>query len=221
MQFLYHPSAKDEYLSLKNEDFLHLKVRRIKAFDKLILRNLKDDFAYLYELVELQKNSCKLKLISYEKSPSNNTKGVLALGVIDTKNLEKILPFLNELGLDKLVLIYTQFSQKNFKIDLERINRILINSCEQCGRTSLMKIEIFDNVKDFLHAFKHVVLIDFKGKEFDESALKDEKNIFFIGPEGGFSEEERKMFDEKMKLECAFILKSQTAILALATKILL
>lgn len=42
MQFLYHPQSGTASLELENEAFLHLKARRIKVSDKIILKNLKD-----------------------------------------------------------------------------------------------------------------------------------------------------------------------------------
>lgn len=221
MQFLYHQDAGKSALELKNEAFKHLKARRIKPLDELVLRNLNDEIAYIYEVKELFKNSCSLALKSTQKSAQSLTKTRLALAIIEPKMIEKMLPFLNELGLFGLVLVYTEFSQRHFNPDLERLKRILIESCQQCGRTNLMQIEIYKDTKSFLKDFKSVILLDFEGEDLNESALKDEANIFFVGPEGGFSVKERALFERKMKFQSPFILRSQSAAMALAAKILL
>ncbi|EEU7196111.1 16S rRNA (uracil(1498)-N(3))-methyltransferase, partial [Campylobacter jejuni] len=49
----------------------------------------------------------------------------------------------------------------------------------------------------------------------------DEKELYFIGPEGGFNNDERLLFNRKISLKSSNILKSQTAIIAIASKILL
>ncbi|MBZ7955472.1 16S rRNA (uracil(1498)-N(3))-methyltransferase [Campylobacter molothri] len=218
MQFLYHEQAGEEILKLKGEEFAHLKVRRVKENEILILRNLKDKFAYTYKISNVERHSCQLHFLSKEnKTTYKNTALNLALAVIDIKILEKTLPFLNELGVETLHLVFTDFSQRNFKIDLSRFEKIIIASCEQCGRESKMKIQIYNYVKDFYEKFSEAVLVDFEGevKEFDLN------KIYFVGPEGGFSQSEKQIFKEKIRLKAQNILKSQTAIISIASKILL
>lgn len=217
MQFLYHKDSGKEVITLESEEFSHLKVRRVKLNEHLKLRNLKDEKLFLYEIIELNKHSCVLKLLKTELKPSPKSKFALALAVIEPKILEKTLPFLNELGVAKLILVYTAFSQKNFKIDFNRFERILINSCEQCGRNFLMNLELFENVKEFLKKYPNALMVDFKGEICD----LNQNELYFIGPEGGFSEEERALFDKKIRLNSAHILKSQSAIIGVAAKILI
>ena len=218
MQFLYNENAKNELISLENEDFKHLKARRVKENECLKLSNLQDDFLYLYKISKLNKNSCILELLSKEKSHQKQSKLKLALGVIDVKILEKTLPFLNELGVLKLFLVFTEFSQRNFKISLQRLDKIIIQSCQQCGRVQKMQIELFESVKEFHAKFSDAILLDF-GAENSENFSEDE--IYFIGCEGGFSESERKLFQRKISLKTDNILKAQTAIIGVASKILL
>ncbi|MBK1971920.1 16S rRNA (uracil(1498)-N(3))-methyltransferase [Campylobacter sp. TTU-622] len=217
MRFLFCKESGVEFLYLKNEEFSHLKVRRVKEKDIIYLRNLKDNFLYSYEILEITKKFYALKLIRKEEKITTKTHFTLALAVIDPKILEKTLPFLNELGVDKLILVYTQYSQKNFKIDFKRCERIIIQSCEQCGRSYMMQIELFNNIEEFLEKYQNVVLVDFSGekKEFFKN------NIYFIGPEGGFSEEEIQIFKNKISLNTPNILRAHSAALAISSKVLL
>ncbi|TNB62436.1 16S rRNA (uracil(1498)-N(3))-methyltransferase [Campylobacter helveticus] len=217
MQFLYHKEAKNPYIFLEKEDFLHLKVRRVREGESLNLRNFEDDILYTYQVSTLKRNSCILNLIAQNQIKNPKSGVSLALAVIEPKVLEKILPFFNEMGLEKLILVYCEFSQKNFKIDETRLKKILINSCEQCGRGDLMQIEIYESIDSFLKAYPKVVLVDFEGekKEFSKEVL------YFIGAEGGFSKSEREKIKEKIALNSPFILKSQSAALGVLAKILL
>ena len=223
MQFLFNENAGANELCIRGEDFHHLKVRRLRQNENVNLRNLKDDFVYVYKISNLNRNSCLLNL--QEKALNSSIlpqKITLALGIIEPKILEKTLPFLNELGLFKLILVFTHFSQRNFKPDFRRLERILIKSCEQCGRANLMQIECFDSTKDFANAYENAVMLDFSGEVVDDfSNFKGESEILFIGAEGGFTDEERSLFARKIKLKSPYILKSQSAIISVAAKILL
>ncbi|MBS4235370.1 16S rRNA (uracil(1498)-N(3))-methyltransferase [Campylobacter vulpis] len=217
MQFLYHKEAKNPCIFLEKEAFLHLKVRRVKEGESLNLRNFQDDFLYTYKISDVKRNSCVLNLSSQKEILTFKSGVSLALGVIEPKILEKILPFFNEMGLQKLILVYCEFSQKNFKIDKKRLEKILINSCQQCGRGDLMELELYENVDHFLTIYPKVVLVDFEGekKEFDKDTL------YFIGAEGGFSQSEKRKIKDKIALNSPFILKSQSAALGVLSKILL
>lgn len=221
MQFLYNENAGKSELELKNEAFKHLKARRVRLNDSLNLRNLNDDFLYIYTINELKRSSCTLILQekNHQKTPIQQ-KLSLAMGVIELKNVEKILPFLNELGLYKLIFVFTAFSQRNFVLDFDRLKRILISSCEQCGRTNLMDFECFNSSKDFAKTYPNAVMVDFSAKNDDLSTL-NEKDVLFVGAEGGFNDEEKALFERKIRLKSPYILKSQSAVLALAAKILL
>ncbi|EAK0441188.1 16S rRNA (uracil(1498)-N(3))-methyltransferase [Campylobacter sp. IFREMER_LSEM_CL908] len=220
MQFLYHPQSGTASLELENEAFLHLKARRIKVSDKIILKNLKDFYTYTYECIELSRRSCVLNLLDKkEEKQELKTYIHLALAVIDPKVIEKTLPFLNELGVAKLSFVYMEYSQKNFKLDFKRMEKILIESSQQCGRASLMELESFDDFKKFQQAYENIVLIDFEGEDlmnFDPG-----RYVFLVGAEGGFSQKEREINIKKAKLQANYILKAQTALIGVASKFII
>jgi 16S rRNA (uracil1498-N3)-methyltransferase len=72
------------------------------------------------------------------------------------------------MGVGKITFITCAYSQKNFKPSLERMEKILINSCEQCGRSELMAIDFCDSVKAFLESNPGCAILtsaDFGGRE--------------------------------------------------------
>ena len=148
MRFLFDENAGVSELCLKGEPFCHLKVRRTKVGESLNLRNLRDDFLYTYKLNSLGRNSCTLVLEQKTLAKAESSNLSLAAGIIEPKAFERILPTLNELGLGRLILVYTHFSQGNFALDFERLRRILISSCEQCGRADIMRFECFESTKE-------------------------------------------------------------------------
>lgn len=218
MQFLYNENAKDEVIELKGQEIKHLKARRKKSGDLLNLRNLKDEFIYTYKIDSFERNNATLMKVKKEASNTQTSDLTLAWAVVDAKVIEKTLPFLNEMGVKKIAFVYTEFSQKNFKLDFERMRRILINSCEQCGRSSLMELELHENLEDFTDSHEDFAVLDFGGGEFQ----KDIKTIF-VGPEGGFSENERELFKNQkvFSLKTSLILRSESAAVASCAKILI
>jgi len=217
MEFLYYPNPSNNIILSGDEHKYLFKVRRVKKEELIKIRNLKDDYLYIYEIENINKKEAILTLKEKKLSP-NKPKKFFHLGwcIIDPKNIEKTLPTLNEIGVSKISFIYCDYSQKNFKLKLDRILKILINSCQQCGRSDLMEIEILNSTKEFFEKYDFLAL-DFDGKEIE---CKDYNKAFLIGPEGGFSEEERKLFKEKIKLK-GFILRSESAACSIASKILL
>ena len=217
MEFLYYPNPSNNIILTGDEHKYLFKVRRVKKEELIKIRNLKDDYLYIYEIENINKKEAILTLKEKKLSP-NKPKKFFHLGwcIIEPKNIEKTLPTLNEIGVSKISFIYCDYSQKNFKLKLDRILKILINSCQQCGRSDLMEIEILNSTKEFIEKYDFLAL-DFDGEEIE---CKEYNKSFLIGPEGGFSEEERKLFKEKIKLK-GFILRSESAALSIAAKILL
>ena len=80
-----------------------------------------------------------------------------------------------------------------------------------------MEIEILDSLEEALSRYEDIVIIDFS-YEYVECA--DNIQRAFIGPEGGFSEDERKRFSTIKGLDTKMILRSESAAVAVASKVL-
>lgn len=217
MQFIYHQQAGDAQLIIKDEIYQHLyKSRRTKQTQFLYFRNLQDDMLYQYEQIHIDRKSATLALKAKIYSPNKPQSSFhLILGIIDSKNLQKALPFLNELGVGKLTLFYADYSQKNEKIDLQKLEKILINSSQQCGRSDFIKIECLKNLEHVLSIYHHIAIFDFGGEK-----IKSSLDIpIVIGPEGGFSPSEREKLQNfpTFSTQENLILKSESACVYIAS----
>ncbi|MFK2822808.1 16S rRNA (uracil(1498)-N(3))-methyltransferase [Arcobacter sp. YIC-80] len=223
MQFSYHENASDTTLNINNDTYKYLiKARRHKIDDEIYFRNLKDDFIYLYRLDKIGRKDASLTLIEKEEKIIENDKKLhLAWCMVDPKTVEKYIASLNELGVDKITFIYCEYSQKNFKINIEKLNRILYNSSSQCGRSSIIKIEVCDSLEDFLQKNPDSYFLDFSKTNIETK--KDDIKTLIIGCEGGFSDDERISFDKEkvVGFTSSLILRSETAIVSASSKILL
>ena len=223
MQFIYDKNAKNELLKIEDENYNYIvKARRHKLDDILDFRNLEDDFLYSYKISQIDKKSLFLNLLKKEEKIIENSKKIhLAWCVVDPKTIYENIASLNELGVDKITFVYSDFSQKNFKINFQKLEKILINSSSQCGRSSIIKLDIYKNIDTFIKDNPDTYFLDFSQTSIDSKVL-DIKTLM-IGTEGGFSKRERELFNKNfiVGFSSNLILKSQTAIISATSKIIL
>lgn len=223
MQFIYDKNAKNELLKIEDENYNYIvKARRHKLDDILDFRNLEDDFLYSYKISQIDKKSLSLNLLKKEEKIIENSKKIhLAWCIVDPKTIYENIASLNELGVDKITFVYSDFSQKNFKINFEKLEKILINSSSQCGRSSIIKLDIYKNIDTFIKDNPDTYFLDFSQTSIDSKVL-DIKTLM-IGTEGGFSKRERELFNKNfiVGFSSNLILKSQTAIISATSKIIL
>lgn len=223
MQFIYEPLCGSETLEIKDETYNYIiKARRHKVDDEIYFRNLKDKNIYLYKLNFIDKKVASLSLILKEEKECENQKKLhLAWCVVDPKTVYENIASLNELGVEKITFVYSDFSQQNFKINIEKLEKILINSSSQCGRSSIIKLETCKNLDTFIKNYPNSYFLDFSNSYIDYK--KDSIETLVIGTEGGFSKRERELFkkDYIVGFKSNLILKSQTAIISATAKIIL
>ncbi len=223
MQFTYEEFCGRDILEIKDEVYNYLiKARRHKIDDEIYFRNLKDNNIYLYKINLIDKKKAILNLISAEEKILLNNKNLhLGWCVVDPKTVEKFITSLNEMGVDKITFIYADYSQKNFKINIEKLEKILINSSCQCGRSNIIKLEVCKNLEQFMKENSDVYFLDFSTLCVDDK--KDEIKTLVIGCEGGFSQKERDKFNKDFVVgfNSNLILRSETAIISAGAKILL
>jgi 16S rRNA (uracil1498-N3)-methyltransferase len=222
MLYLYHEDAGQATLKLEGDAHRYLfKVRRHRAGDRLHLRNLQDDRIYRYEISHIDKRTAMLTL---EESETLEIKAhrKLHIGwcVIDPKSIEKALPSLNEMGVEKITFIYCDRSQKSFKPDLQRLRKILLGSSQQSGRSEMMQLETAESLDLFLHNNPDAKMLNFSKEYF---VGKEEIETIVIGCEGGFTPRETALFapERIVGFETPLVLKSESAACAVAAKILL
>ncbi|MEA2018638.1 MAG: 16S rRNA (uracil(1498)-N(3))-methyltransferase [Campylobacterota bacterium] len=224
MQFTYHKDSGDEFLTIEADIHKYLfKIRRHNIDENLYFRNLKDKNIYQYKVDNITRRQTTLKLINCEKKSVEPSK-YLHIGwcLIDFKSIEKVIASLNELGVTKITFISCEYSQKQYKINFEKLNKLLINSSQQSGRSSIIEIDtyIYDSIDKFLQNYPNSYMFNFSSNNIVNS-ISDIKTIV-LGCEGGFSiEEVNKFSDDKIVgVDSNLILRSETAIVTIASKIL-
>ena len=222
MLYLYHKDASRTQLTLVGDEHRYIfKVRRHKIDDTLYLRNLEDGLLYRYVITYIDKHSVILDL---QESKTLEVKAKISLHigwcVIDPKSVEKVLPSLNEMGVEKITFFYCKRSQKSFKLDFKRLTKILLNSSQQSGRSQMMVLEMNDSLEMFLKENPSAKMLNFSENNFISNSDMD---TIVIGCEGGFHEDEVALFDTGniVGLDTPLVLKSESAVCAVASKLLL
>ena len=223
MIFIFDEEAGKPELVIKGETCKYLvKVRRHVVGDKIGFRNYgQSAMLHTYEIVSLDARQLQLKLCSSELREVK-AKKKLHIGwcVVDGKSVEKVLPSLNELGVAKISFIYAQRSQKSFRPDFKRYERILHNSMQQCGRTQMMLFDLVEDVASFVNKHPRCVVLDFCERVYDGS---DDIATVLIGPEGGFDDGEREILKNQqvVRLDTPMVLRSESAAVAVSALALL
>jgi len=222
MLYLYHKDASQSQLTLVGDEHRYIfKVRRHKVDDTLYLRNLEDGLLHKYLITEIDKRTVTLEL---QESQTLEIKAKMPLHIgwciIDPKNIEKVLPSLNEMGVEKITFIYCKRSQKSFKVDFKRLEKILLNSSQQSGRSEMMQLNLSDDLETFLHQYPQSKMLNFSDNRLSQA---HKIGTIVIGCEGGFHEDEVALFKEDaiLGLDTPLVLKSESAVCGVASKILL
>ena len=216
---MLHPNAGINELVVSGEEYKYLiKVRRHVIGDLIVFRH-RDTLtvAHTYRLEKTDgkngyfvlENSQKLSCEAYKR---------LHIGwcIVDPKTIEKTLPMLMELGVSKITLIHCKRSQRNFRLDFERFNRIMESAMMQCGRTSFIDFAEAPALSAFLNAYPQAIVLDFGGEVLNKNEIVE---TVIIGCEGGFDESERKAFSTHRiaHFNLPMILRSETAAVAIAS----
>lgn len=225
MIYILNDEAGEETLRIKGDMHKYLiKVRRHKEGDILSFRSRNGiEVLHNYKLESIEARSALLSLTNSKKEIIKSKKELhIGWCIIDSGSIEKVLPMLCEIGVQKISFITCDRSQKNFKLDFNRFDRIVEASMQQSGRTTYIEFDMYKNIKEFVLKFPDTKVFDFCDNTTDNY---DSIKRVLIGCEGGFSPNEREIIKslnlEKFKLDTPMVLRSESAVVAVAGKIVL
>ena len=222
MQFTFHKDSGNQTLTIEADLHKYLfKVRRHSIDENLFFRNLKDDNIYEYKVQNIDRRKTTLELVSSKVLLVEPSKELhIGWCIIDFKSIEKVIASLNELGVTKITFISCEYSQKQYKINFEKLEKLLINSSQQSGRSSIIKLESCDSFDEFIEQNPDSYMFNFSNNNIE--CKKDDIKTILVGCEGGFSTSEIDKFnkDKIVGIDSNLILRSETAVLTISSKIL-
>ncbi|MDQ3245190.1 MAG: 16S rRNA (uracil(1498)-N(3))-methyltransferase [bacterium] len=201
---------KDEIAIINPENIKQIKgVLRLAIGDHLILCDGMGTEKEV-EILEINRDLINTKFIKKFENKEPNRKVSLYLAVLKKENFELAVQKAVECGVFEIIPVITERTIKT-GLNMERLNKIILEASEQSGRTTLPKLyeimhfedAIKDGVKNEIKKFYDLVENSDENKGGksggNSSALlcgrpasaTFVKNVsIFIGPEGGFSKDE-------------------------------
>lgn len=226
-------NISDEFISILGIDVNHIKnVLRMKIDEEVLVSDgFEND--YYCKIYSVYDDEIKLKIIKKEKAKTElSSKFVLFQGLPKSDKMEMIVQKAVELGVFEIVPVQTKraivkLDEKKEKAKIARWQSISNSAAKQCQRNV---IPIIKPVMTFNQALTYakeldINIIPYENFKDIKSTRKTIDNIkegmsvgIFIGPEGGFDQEEVKKafeYDVKPISLGRRILRTETAGLAI------
>ena len=181
--------------SVMNETLLNQwrNVLRMEEGDSVILFDGTGSES-LCEFVSLSKKNVVLKVIETKKGLVPLREVTLYMALIKKDNFELVLEKATELGVSRIVPVQADRSEKK-GVNYERAQKILREASEQSGRATVPTLGEVIDINKVPH--ESLVVFDPRGKisarEFFSASTTTPISVF-VGPEGGFTDDEMNLF---------------------------
>ncbi len=200
------------------------RVLRMEAGDEIIVST--GDGLDRYATLTVVGDECEAEIksiIKNENEPSAEI--ILFQSVIKNEKMDILIQKVTELGITKIVPVITERTVVKFEDDKkekkkqERWQKIALEACKQCGRSRVPEVlsamSFSEALKLFGEAEEKIVAYEEEKTVSIVSAIKKAKSIgYFIGPEGGITENEHKRLKEAGAISVSLgkrILRAETA----------
>ena len=193
------------------------KVMRIKSNEVFSLFNNSGEWEA--KIKEISKGIVEFNITKQLRQKENNKEIWLAFSPIKSNYFNFMMQKATELGVTKFLPIVFDRSVVR-KINNNRLEKIIIEACEQSNRINVPVLEKCQNLKNFLSKNNKKIELIFTDLNTENKKLEIKNTTgkpicIIVGPEGDFSEKERKeilSFEGVNKINInENILRSETA----------
>lgn len=203
--FVDSTGISKDYINIEGPDVNHIKnVLRLQEGNEIVICDGEgNDFSTIIE--SINDKNIKAKIESIKKAETEpNLKVTLFQGLPKGDKMEYIIQKCVELGIDEIVPVVTSRAvvklsdEKKMKKKIERWQKISESASKQSRRGRIPSIS---NALSYAEAIKEASSMDMKFIAYEnenevtlKQVLTTDENIktlgFYVGPEGGFTEEE-------------------------------
>jgi len=202
----------------KSQSHYLTKVMRVKENEIFSLFNNNGEWEA--KILGLSKGIVEFKITNQLRKKESVKELWLAFSPIKSNYQNFMIQKATELGVTKFIPIIFDRSVVR-KININRLEKIVIEASEQSNRLNIPKIEDAQKLKSFLKTNSMDLIftdLNSNNKKIDKSYFTDKPTCIIIGPEGDFSEGER---DEILSFKGVHplkinenILRSETAVIS-------
>ena len=205
----------------KSQSHYLTKVMRVKVSENFSLFNERGEWEA--KIKDISKGIVEFNITKQLRQKENIKEIWLAFSPIKLNYFNLMIQKATELGVTKFIPVLTERTIVR-KINQKRINKIIVEACEQSNRLNIPTLENLINLEDFLNNNEsmHIIFGDLNSnkKSLDIKNLKNLDAIcILIGPEGDFTPNERnnilnhkKIYPLKINNN---ILRSETAAISM------
>ena len=188
-----------EKFSIKDLSLIHQikNVFRMEEGDRIIIcdGNYRD---YTSVIENIDKTELSILVEEITNLPKPDREIYVFVSLIKQAKFDDMLPHLVEVGATKIIPILTERTQKR-NLKTERLKEIIKEATEQSGRGGVAELFPIMNFKEALYFSKkeNLDIFIFHTKKDKVSQNQNRGDCaLFVGPEGGFTDEEIRMAKE-------------------------
>jgi len=199
MQLFFHQNLENNTVELPEDESKHcVRVLRKKVGDEIMLIDGKGNKA-ICKITDDNQKKCKLEVVEKFHFPAKAIG--MHIAIAPTKNFDRMdwmLEKCTEIGVNEISFIETENSERN-KINMERCEKILIQSIKQSKQYWLPKLNNIISFKQFVSNQKTNELnalmawCNEHSLTINEAIDIKKSTLLLIGPEGDFTDLEAKM----------------------------
>jgi 16S rRNA (uracil1498-N3)-methyltransferase len=213
----YYSGSFEKQLKLTDDVFKHLKVMRFSKKDLVVLQN--EHYIGKYEILQIDRHFSLLNLLEIKntKLPNYKLKGYISL--LKREYMDSVVEKVSEIGVTDIFLIKTTRSIRKMNIEtIDRFKKLAAKGALQSEQDFIPKIYEPQELIDITEDCEDKILFWERGLN-KNLALTSTNVAFFVGPEGGLTDEEVDiLIDKGFKSYTPFnnVLKAETAAVVFA-----
>lgn len=213
----------DGIITVKGDEFVHMtKILRHKVGYKIVVNNNFDGYDYYAVITDIGKDSARAEIVEKVINDTDTSVDITLMQALPKGDKSDfIAQKATELGIKKIIFFISEFTAEK-KFNLDRIRRITLEACKQCGRAFVPSVETVYAINELpIGEYDKVILMNEHERKISLSDIAIEKDTakvaLIVGSEGGFSTNEVSEFMAKGALSVSLgkrILRAETASIA-------
>jgi len=196
-RFLITEKITEGEMVVQNKELIHQlqNVLKLKTGELIIIFNNQGEFQGIIK--DLTKKSLKLSAVAKNQRVYKlKNQAILYCAILKKENFEMIVQKATEVGVKKIVPLVTGHTVK-LNLNLSRLRKIAQEAAEQSGRLDVPEISPILSLKESLDYIQEGELawcLDTTSQIEVITPVENKMIHLFIGPEGGWTDEERVLF---------------------------